>query len=262
MNHRNDWEEKIKDMLTLECDGLTASQDLKDRIDEQILGSRKEAWNMKKFSTKKLIIGVAVGCLLVSGVTLAAGQHAVSLSSRAYLTDASRSYSDMEKQQQKLGYTADTVENFSNGYRFDSMIVGDSQGEDQDGSKIYTYKFLRVNYQKDGEPSVSLYIQKPVETQARAKAPNAARDCGGITLHYDTFTYKFVPMDYELTAEDKANQEKDNYAISYGSSEVEIQRNAVVEWEKNGIVYQLLGFDLNLSADDMFDMAEEVMGTK
>lgn len=261
MNHRNDWEEKIKDVLTLECDGLTASQDLKDRIDEQILGSRKEAGNMKKFSAKKLIIGVAVGCLLVSGGALAAGR-VVSLHSHSSMANASRSYSDMGKQQQKLGYTVDTVENFSNGYLFDSVVVGEAQGDDQDGNKVYTYKFLHVSYQKNGEPSVSLYIQKPVETQVRTKAPNATRDCGDITLYYNSFTYKFVPPDYELTAEDKANQERDDYYISYGSSEVEIKRNDIVEWEKNGINYQLLGFGLNLSADEMFDMAEEVMGTK
>ena len=43
---------------------------------------------------------------------------------------------------------------------------------------------------------------------------------------------------------------------------MEMQKSAVVEWTKNGIQYQLIGFDLNLTADDMFDMAEEVMGTK
>lgn len=58
------------------------------------------------------------------------------------------------------------------------------------------------------------------------------------------------------------NQEKDDYFIAYGSDKVEIQKSAAVEWTKNGIRYQLIGFDLSLSADEMFDMAEEVMGTK
>ena len=62
MREREAWEEKIKNALALECGGVTPSRDLKDRIDRQILESQKEAGNMKKFSMKKLVIGVAA-CL-------------------------------------------------------------------------------------------------------------------------------------------------------------------------------------------------------
>ena len=74
MREREAWEEKIKNALALECGGVTPSRDLKDRIDRQILESQKEAGNMKKFSMKKLVIGVAAGCLLVSGGVFAAGR--------------------------------------------------------------------------------------------------------------------------------------------------------------------------------------------
>ena len=46
MKRRENWEDKIKDVLTFQCDGLTPSQDLKDRIDEKILTSQ-EAESMK-----------------------------------------------------------------------------------------------------------------------------------------------------------------------------------------------------------------------
>ena len=62
MKRRKNWEDKIKDVLTFQCDGLTPSQDLKDRIDEKILTSQ-EAESMKHLSAKKLIIGIAVWCL-------------------------------------------------------------------------------------------------------------------------------------------------------------------------------------------------------
>lgn len=261
MDRKENWEERIKDVLALECDGITASQDLKDRIDDEILRSRKEAGNMKKLSAKKLVIGVAIGCLLVSGGALAAG-HAVNLVSHSSVTDMSRSYSDMDAQMQKLGYKADTVEKFTNGYQFESVLVRDTQGQDQDGNTVYTYKTMGIRYTASGEPSVSLDICKPVETQAIAQGAKETRVCGDVTLYYSSDTYKFVPPDYELTAEDKANQERDDYYISYGSSEVEIQLNSNVVWEKDGILYVLMGFDLNLDADDMFDMAEEIMGTK
>lgn len=261
MREREAWEEKIKNVLALECDGVTASRDLKDRIDEKILESQKEAGNMKKFSMKKLVIGVAAGCLLVSGGALAAGR-VVSLSSHSFLWDAYNNYSDMDKAQAELGYSVDTVEAFSNGYRFDRMFVDDVNGTDEDGNVIYTFKSLNISYEKGGEASMWLDASKPVEPSSREGEPEATRQVEGITLYYDVTTYKFVPPNYELTEEDQAKLERDDFTISYGSSEVEVQQNANVTWERDGVHYNLAGFDLNLSADEMFDMAEEIIGAK
>ena len=156
MKTRDSWEEKIKDVLTLECDGLTASQDLKDRIDEEILRSQ-EAVHMKHLSVKKLIIGVAVGCLLISGGAFAAGK-VVSVSSHSDWRDGCSSYSGMEQQQKKLGYAVDSVEQFSNGYQFEKAVVGEAQGKDQDKNTMCTYKFMSIVYARGAEPTVSLYI--------------------------------------------------------------------------------------------------------
>jgi hypothetical protein len=71
-----------------------------------------------------------------------------------------------------------------------------------------------------------------------------------------------VPADYELTEEDIANQAKDNYYISYGSDEVEITQSTGVTWTKDGVSYNLAGMDLNLTGDEMFDMAEEILGAR
>lgn len=260
MNQRDSWEDTIKDVLTLECDGLTASQDLKDRIDEKILTSQ-EAESMKHLSAKKLIIGIAVGCLLISGGAFAAGR-VVSVSSHSDWRDGCTSYSGMEQQEKKLGYAVDSVEQFSNGYQFAKAVVGEAEGKDQDKNTVSTNKFMSIEYARGAEPTVSLYIEKPEVTFVRPKPAEATRVCGDITLSYDSGTYKFVPPDYKLTAEDEENQKKDNYFISYGSDEVEVQKTSVVEWTKDGVRYQFIGFDLNLTPDEMFDMAQEVMGTK
>lgn len=261
MRQREDWEEKIKNVLALECDGVTASRDLKDRIDERILESQKEAGHMKKLSMKKLVIGVAIGCLLVSGGAFAAGR-VVSLTSHTYKLDVCKNYGDMEKMEAELGYAVDSVEKFSNGYCFEKMSVDDVNGNDADGNTIYTYKDLNIIYEKSGEPTVWLDVAKPVEMPVRKGAPEATRQVGEITLYYDATTYKFVPSNYKLTDEDQANLEKDNFTISYGTAEVEIQTASDVTWEKDGVKYHLMGFDLNIGADDMFDMAEEIMGTR
>lgn len=261
MKKREDWEEKIKDVLALECDSITASRGLKDRIDEKILESEKEAGDMKHLSVKKLVIGVAVGCLLASGGVYAAG-HATSLVTHTFLPNMCRDYGKLPKMEQKLGYGVDSVEEFSNGYRFQSMSVDEWEGQDESGNQVYTFKSLGINYVKSGEKPVSLYIEKPVETPVRDRTPDATRDCGGITVYYDSITNKQVPPDYVLTQEDKDGEARGDFYISVGTPEVEIHQNYSVTWEKDGIHYKLLGFDLNLSADEMFDMAEEIIGTK
>ncbi len=261
MKEREIWEEKIKNVLALECDGITASRDLKDRIDRQILESQKEAGNMKKFSMKKLVIGVAAGCLLVSGGAFATG-HAVSLSTHSFLGDAYRSYSDLGKAEEKLGYTVDAVEGFSNGYRFEKMSVDEWQGDDAAGDTVCTFKQLDISYGRTGDEGISLYARRPIEAPVRDTTPDAVRQVGDVTIYYDVTTFKFVPPNYELTDEDRANLDKPDYSISYGSDKVEVQQSYEVTWDKDGIYYMLLGFDLPLSADEMFDMAEEVMGTK
>ncbi|MDE5938236.1 MAG: hypothetical protein K2H37_04070 [Lachnospiraceae bacterium] len=261
MKKREVWEEKIKDVLALECDSITASRALKDRIDEKILESEKEAENMKHLSVKKLVVGVAAVCLLVSGGVAAAG-HAVSLSSHHYLQNACRDFGKLPEMEQELGYAVDVVEKFSNGYRFESMSVDDVQGKDAESNVVYTFKSMMIEYGKSGEEDICLIIEKPVEMPASEETPDATRVCGDITAYYDMITNKQVPPDYVLTEEDKAGEARGDCYISVGSAKVEVHQSHTVTWDKDGIRYQLLGFDLNIGAEEMLDMAEEIIGSK
>lgn len=261
MEQRDIWDEKIKDALRSECDGITAPRELMDRIDEKILESEKETGDMKHLSVKKLVIGVAVGCLLVSGVVFASG-HAVSLVTHTFLPGMCRDYGKLPEMEQKLGYAVDSVEEFSNGYRFQTMSVDEWEGKDESGNRVYTFQSLGINYVKSGEESVSLYIEKPVETRVRDRMADATRVCEGITVYYDSITNKQVPPDYVLTQEDKEGEARGDFYISVGTPEVEVHQNMTVSWDKDGIHYQLLGFDLNLSPDEMLDMAEEIIESK
>ena len=260
MRQEYDLEKKLKEALTRECADMTASRDLKERIDAEILERQKEA-DMKHFSVKKLIIGVAVGCFLISGAVYATG-HAVSLSSHSYLGDGYKSFSDLDKAEAKLGYQVDAVEAFENGYRFEEMSVRDVQGQDENGNAVYTFKSMDIHYGRGGDPSLAVYIEKPVEMQMRTKEPQAVRQVGEITVYYDTQIFKAVPPDYELTEEDKAKQESGELAIAYGDDKVSVHTSHNVTWYKDGIFYNIIGFDVNLSAEEMLDMAEEIIGTK
>lgn len=254
------FKKQIKDALTQECNNITLSPSIKDGIDERIRNNQEEVMNMKHFNLKKVAIGVAAACLLIPGGVYAAG-HATALVSHSTLGAQYKSYDgDMGKAEDKLGYNVQTVEHFDNSYCFKEMEVLDVQGVDEDNNKLYTYKDMTIYYEKEECPRIYLDISRPVENDERTKTPNATKACGDITLYYDEYTYKSVPADYELTAEDENNEQRDDYYISVGSDEVEINLSQGVTWETaDGTHYNLAGFDLGLSADEMFTMAEEII---
>ena len=127
---------------------------------------------------------------------------------------------------------------------------------------MYTFPELAVNYVKDGVSDISLYVDMRPEKGEQAKEPDMTDQCGDIALRYDVYTYKFVPVGYELTEEDLANLERDDYEISEGSDEVEYSQITHVTWEKDGVYYDLLGSDTALSGEEMFAMAKELIGTE
>ena len=80
-----------------------------------------------------------------------------------------------------------------------------------------------------------------------------------VDVYYYSYTTKLVPSDYKITDEDKKAEENGELVFSYGSSEVEIKEVQSVSWKKDGMYYQLLQIDGNLTADELTEMASEVI---
>ncbi len=267
--------DKIKTALDMRCAGISASEALKWRIDDELgrqksgeilpltLPAEKENFmknaEKKRFhmSGKKFVIGVAAACLLISGAA-AAGKTAYYRSSFGP-NHKYKSYADLNKAEGRLGYSVDAVENFDNGYTFREIVVDKTDAVDENGNKLYDFPEMWIYYEKEGN-KVSLIIDKPLETGERAKVPDLTAQCGDIDLRYDEYTYKFVPPGYELTAEDEANMERDDYYISEGSETVEMQIAKHVTWEKNGAHYNLMAMGVDsLTGEEMLEMAEEIL---
>ena len=259
MKMAQDFEQKIKTALQEECGSILVSNQMKQKIDEEIYQNQEEK-RMKHFNMRRVVIGVAVACLFLTGAGYAVGKTEGFKSSLDFTKY--RKYDSFEKiaeAEEKLGYEVDCVEQFSNGYTFVGAEKQGVDAMDENGKTTYTFEQLVIEYQKADEPEISLYIEKPIETFEDTKTPDAVRECEGITVEYDLYTYKCVPTDYELTEEDMANENRDDYFISVGSDEVEISMLSSVTWEKEGISYNLLGFDLTITPEEMLAMAEEII---
>lgn len=306
MHAEQSFESRIKTALEKECDSISASEELKNRIDESICAKQEEN-SMKHMSVKKLCISVAVACLLVSGITAFAGGASYFIGSSGTEPEYTN-YQDMEKAEKQLGYAVDNVEQFTNGYSFGGVSVETIIACTEENGKMYSIPSMDVRYRKDGN-IIDLNINEKVESTMSAKEPDATRMCGDIELRYDEYTNKLVPDSYELTEEDKINEQRDDYNIVYMSvtvnqeeadagasddvkqgsyvisgdsetisifnhgdqddyiisgtyDEVCIQQISAVSWEKDGLSYNLTGADLNMSAEEMLDMAEEILSAE
>ena len=315
MHAEQNFEGRIKTALERECDNISASEELKRRIDESIRGKQEEN-SMKRMSVKKLCIGVAAACLLVSGVTVFAGGASYFVSGSSTEPEYT-DYQDMKKAEKQLGYAVDSVEQFANGYSFAGVSVETIDAYTEETGRVYSIPTMDIRYCKDGK-TIDLNINEKIEDTLNAKESDAMRMCGDVALRYDKYTNKLVPDSYELTAEDKINEQRDDYNIIYMSvtvneaesgkteadgddsdvsgsedarqgsyvisddgvmvsvinhgtqdnddyiisgtyDEICIQQAMVVSWEKDGIFYNLAGTDLDMSADEMLDMAEEIL---
>jgi len=272
------YDDKIKAALEMQCGGISASGALKQRIDREIRGQGKivpislsgakereagegpfagmEDNAMKnKFHVKKFVIGVAAACLLLSG-SIFAGKTAMYISGMRLGT---YSFEEQGKAEEKLGFAVNLVESFGNGYRFEEMEVFETRAADENADTLYTFPELNVEYERDGVRDIDLYVDQKPEWEEWAKVPDMEEQYGDIALRYDVVTYKFVPEGYELTEEDRANMERDDYEISEGSDEVEIAQMSSVRWNMDGVHYHLLGSDTALSGEEMFTMAKELI---
>lgn len=265
------FEDKIKMAFEMQCSDISASETLKQKIDEEIrrqgkivpiplsgkqeVSMKKSAQNKGHFNVKKFAVGVAAACLLLSGGVFA-GKTA------GYITAGTMgtyTYDELGKAEEKLGFSLDVAESFDNGYSFVQMQVDKTSAMDENQNEIYTFPELVVDYARGGVKDIALYVDQRPEKGEQSKAPDMTEQCGDIALRYDVYTYKFVPVGYELTEEDKANLARDDYEISEGADSVSFSQMTCVTWEKDGVYYDLMGMDVDLTGEEMIGMAKEII---
>lgn len=254
----------ITNALKLHADAIEASPVMKEKIDQAILKQennvfKNERSTSMKWNIKKVAVAALGVCLLTGGVCYAGEKVAYYVSSGApssYQTD----FSSIDSLSNEAGINVNAVEAFANGYTFEEAGIDNTAayGEDQ---KLYEFSELVIRYGKEGLPSISIFAEDAayyVGTDERL-IYDAVRECDGVEIKCYTVTHKFVPTDDDLTDEDRANMDNPNYNFACGTDEVEIKQSMSVNWIKDGVYYHMFGFDLPLSAEEMLDMAEEMI---
>lgn len=167
-------------------------------------------------------------------------------------------FEQLEQAEKQAGFQVKAKENFANGYSFKSVGVQESKDMDENDNVLATYKELSFAYEKDME---RIYINTMRSENAHendARIPDRRAKLSEIEVGYYVDTYKWVPTNYELTAEDKANMMREDYFISYGAEEVSETEVCYATWHQEGIRYSVMAYQ-EIPAEVFFAMAEELI---
>lgn len=231
-------------------------ENIKNRVNNCIDSAytEKESYIMK---SKKKIALIAVAATLVMGITVFAASGIISqwFSSSSSVPDY-KTLPTPEEVVKDIGYEAVTIDEFANGYKFDNGSIVDNNLTDDAGKSVEKFKSVTFRYIKDGDEVI--FSQDKVSSDLESSG-NVVATVDGVDVYYHSYTNKVVPPDYKLNEEDKKAEESGELVFSYGSSEVEIIEVQSVSWKKDGIYYQLLQIDGNLTADELTEMASEVI---
>lgn len=220
---------------------------------------QKEIIQMMKTKNMTRIFLIAAVIAMLAVTAYASGLFQVTV----LTTGTSNSYSDfsqVEKAMNEAGFRADFRESFASGFTFELIRVQDTDGLDEDGSKVLSYKEMSAFYRnEDGMRVVLCAGPKMDEVPETKHAEGLSREVGGITATYWLDHYKMVPDDYEPTEADKIWMEQPGNFISYGSDEVTEETPGFLGWEKDNVHYFFMDFSGKISADTLFSMAEELI---
>ncbi len=244
---------------------LSFSDYEKERLVHRVLnGGTEDGGRMRrKLDIRKIGIAVAA-CVMLFSITAVAAGKVASIVSWNRIDTRTESFADLSKIEEKAGMSVAAVEAFSNGYTFDHMEVKEMKTQDDDGNDLNKYKGISIEYAKDGMPEIFVNMD-PSEVYDESDGDRATevKEVNGVTLHYNYDEYLGLLVGEKATDEEMQREETDDhFFISSGTDVRETYFVSSVSFEMDGITYMLMGFDLDMTADELFEMAEELIAAK
>ena len=201
--------------------------------------------------SKKKILPLLIAATLTIGATAVAATGKISMwtgssASRADYTSLPTS----EQITKDIGYRPVLIDTFENGYCFKDGNIVKNSFKDDNANVIEKFKSVSFEQQKFNSKLTP--------------AGDIIATINGTNLYYVHYINKVVSDDYELTEQDKKDQASGKVVFSYdgSASQIEVSQVQSVNWNKDGIQYDLLQIDGQLSADELADMAREVINNR
>ena len=224
---------------------------------------RKEGTMKKRLGVKKTAIIVAA-CIMVFGVTAAASGIATGIVSWNRIDTRTSNFEDLSKIEEEAGMDIAAIESFSNGYTFKHMEVEESKTQDAEGNDLRHFKGIDLTYIKEGCPDIYIGMNPAEMYSGSYDSDTAAKEVDGVTVHYNYDEYLNLPDGERPTEEElqRAETDKHFYISDGGSDPRYISYVSGVSFEIDGISYCMIGFDVDMTEDELFDMAEEIINAR
>ena len=169
-----------------------------------------------------------------------------------------RSLRDLPKAEKILGYPVTVPEGLSGGYCFLKMHIGGEAVFDENNAVLQSYYGLHVQYGAPDKKPLYLNLSPVLALNAGRPQPTETRALGGVEVCYSRDHYKYVPEDYQKTAEDLAAEAAGHFYLSFGADAVEEQDLEFADFVLDGVNYVLM--DENGDGPEaLFRMAAEVI---
>ena len=199
---------------------------------------------------------------LVLVLALGTGLIATGTVTQIFSGSSSRpTYTEVPTEEQlkdDLDFVPSVPSSLSGEYTFEDSVIGKEKGTDDEGNVLTKQKFLATTY-SNGTERISLYAS-PANDLMTQTSGTVVEQYNGVDLYYDSYTAKYVPVGYEMTEQDLADEAAGTYVFSEG--EVEKVETEVVQnltWISNGVAYDLLATGSPLTQQQLIAMAKEVL---
>ncbi len=253
-------EKDIREALHTAAYSCSPPEDLKQKIDARLAWQeKKEVISMKKSGMKKTVVAAAVACALTGTVCMAAEKiSGYYMSGSVPFTEVTE-FADIEKLEKRTKINAGAPEQFENGFAFENAHISEASETDEQLNKIGdSFQELNLTY-KNGSKSVNYNIcEKEREYTEDELAHTQVIESDGMTYYFSQSNYLFVPEGYELTADEKKAAADGELFISEGSSKREEEVYTNLSWNEDGKQHLLFGADLDMSAEELLDMAKQI----
>ena len=202
---------------------------------------------------------IALACLVLSGTAVYAGRG---MTWYGYGRPGEyTSYSGIGAAFEKAGIDASAPETLPHGFTFKEASINTFGQMDDGNKKISKYQGVDVYYTDAEGQKITLVIE-PVVTGDSDEEPVAQREIAdGIVARFDSHEMLTVPSRDEVSEEDAMRELTDpKFWISEGGGSTETERQIYnnVRFEIGDVSYDILGFDLDLTQDEMFELAKAV----
>ena len=230
---------------------------VRDQLASATMERMEEPMKISGRKLRTLLIAAAAAVVLSLSALAASSGMIVSWFSSSRSRGEYQALPAAEQVIRDVGYDVRRLERFSNGYVFQEGSVVNNDLLDDNGQSVEAFRSVDFRYARDGD---IVYFAQERYTSEMGKAPGEVlRTVDGIDLVYHSYRNQLVPADYVLSEAERAAEEAGELVFSYGSEAVELHTVQSVIWEADGMHYCLMQIDGALRAEDLADMAAEVI---